>query len=240
MQIRTGQTLGDIVAADHRAAAVFDRFGVDFCCGGGRTIDEACRQPGVDSRALLVALGELAATGLPPEDNVALWPLDVLVDHIVSRHHAYVRATLPALRAQTAAIAEAHGGRRPELPELARRFAGVAGNLDAHMDKEEQILFPYILSLVESDRAGRRVAFSPFGTIRNPIRMMEAEHQDAGDELGHIRGLAGNYVPPSFACATYRACFTGLDAFERDLHRHVWLENHVLFPRAAELEASLD
>jgi regulator of cell morphogenesis and NO signaling len=238
MHIHPNDTIGDIVASDYRAAAVFERFGLDFCCGGRQTLGDACRQMAVDSAALLTALEGLAREPGPTEDTSA-WPLDKLVGHIVSRHHTYVKEAIPVLLAHTSKIAAVHGNRSPELHGVATRFTVVANEMARHMAKEEQILFPYIQSLVTAERAGRRIASSPFGTVQNPIRMMEAEHQDAGDEMREIRDLTHGYALPDFACATYRACFAELQEFERDLHRHVHLENNVLFPRAVKLEQRL-
>jgi len=239
MRIHPNETIGDIVAADYRAAAIFERFGLDFCCGGKRTLNEVCQQPTVDIGALLRALDELPGGEGVPEDPAAAWPLDTLVEHILSRHHAYVKSAIPTLAAHTARIAAVHGGRSPELPGLVRQFAAVADGLTLHMAKEEQILFPYIRSLVDAGRAGRRIGSSPFGTVHNPIRMMEAEHEEAGDEMRLIRELTRDYALPDFACATYRACFDELQEFERDLHRHVHLENNILFPAAIRLEERL-
>lgn len=239
MTTQLHDTIGDIVAADYRAAAVFERFGIDFCCGGRRTLHEVCEAQAIDAGALLHAL-----SALPPSERLAgqpdaEWALDALIDHIVSRHHAYLRAMIPVLRARTVKLAEVHGERSPRLRLVARHFADFAADMKLHMAKEEQILFPYIRSLVEADRTGRRIAPSPFGTVCNPIRMMEDEHQDAGDHLRLIRQATGGYHLPDFACATYRACFEELQEFERDLHQHVHLENNVLFPAAIRLEERL-
>jgi regulator of cell morphogenesis and NO signaling len=238
MRIHPNETIGGIVAADYRAAAVFERFGLDFCCGGKQTLNEVCQQPAVDAGALLHALDELPGEGASA-DAAAAWPLDTLIEHILARHHAYVRSAIPILTTHTAKIAAVHGERSPELLSVARQFAAVAEGLTLHMAKEEQILFPYIRSLVEADRAGQRIAPSPFGTVHNPIRMMEAEHEEAGDDMRAIRELTQGYALPAFACATYRACFEELQEFEWDLHRHVHLENNVLFPRAIRLEEGL-
>lgn len=232
-------TIGEIVAEDFRTAAILERYGLDFCCGGKRTLDEACRERGVDAARVATELGSLSAAA--PEGIVRFgdWPVDALIDHILVRHHAYVRGTLPVLLGHTRKIAEVHGARSPELPHVAQRFAGVAREMTLHMAKEEEILFPYIRTLVDADRLGARVGRSPFGTVGNPIRMMEHEHEHAGGEMRLIRELTKGYQPPDFACATYRVCLSELDAFERDLHRHVHLENNILFPAALRLEEKL-
>jgi regulator of cell morphogenesis and NO signaling len=238
MHASPNETLGNIVAADYRAAAVLERFGMDYCCGGRQTLSEACRDRAVELNELLEALDGLPAgetAGVQPAE----WPLDALVDHIVSTHHEYVKTTIPVLAARTAKIAAVHGELSPELPEVARHFAEVAEGMVLHMHKEEHLLFPYVRALVAADRTGRRIGGSPFGTVENPIRMMEVEHQDAGDEMRMIRELTHDYAVPDHACATYRACLAELEAFERDLHRHVHLENNILFPGAVALERRL-
>lgn len=239
MRIHPHETLGAIVAADHRAAVVFERFGLDFCCGGHQTLTEVCQRPAVDAGALLQALDTLDGEGGRAEWGTAAWPLDTLIDHILSSHHAYVRASIPLVAAHVTRIASVHGERSPELHEVSRLFDRISLDLTRHMRKEEEILFPYIRALVTAERTGRLLRPSPFGTVQNPIRMMEAEHQEAGDELRLIRELTHDYALPDFACATYEVCFEELQNFERDLHRHVHLENNVLFPGAIQLEARL-
>lgn len=226
-------TVGDIVAADFRAASVFEQFGIDFCCGGRRSVAEACRAASADPTAVeqaLQALPPIAADG----DDITRWRLDQLIDHIETKHHAYIRSAAPTINRYLAKLVEVHGARHPELERIAMRFEQVTQELLQHMMKEECVLFPYIKELAQREGCGRIP--SPFGTVENPIRMMEREHRDAGDELALIRELTNNYVPPSDGCTTYRVCLAELAEFEADLHRHVHLENNILFPRAVELE----
>lgn len=226
-------TVAEIVNADYRAAEIFEAFGIDFCCGGRRTLADACRTAGVDPDAVRRALA-----ALPPArsgaDEVLDGPLDRLVDHIVSTHHAYVRTALPAIARHLAKLVEVHGPRHPELTRVAAYFSQLDAELSQHLLKEEQVLFPYIRELVVA-KSGAPFD-SPFGTIENPIRMMEREHRDAADAMVVIRELTNRYTPPEDGCATYRLTMKELADFERDLHRHVHLENHVLFPRAIALE----
>lgn len=230
-------TVGDIVAADFRTASVFEQYGIDFCCGGRRTLAEACRMGGADPDALIRAL-----EALPPrdghEDDVTQWPPDRLIDYIVSTHHAYVRTALPAIARQLATLVEAHRAHHPELVRAAAYFDRMRGELEQHLLKEEQVLFPYVRDLATWDATRARAA-SPFGTVGNPIRMMEREHRDATDALRTIRELTGGFAAPPDGDATYTGCMGELARFERDLHRHVHLENNVLFPAAVVLEASL-
>jgi len=230
------QTIREIVATDFRTAAVFQRHGLDFCCNGCRTVEEGCRDAGVDSGALLRDLDAALAAPSAGVPDYASWNARDLADYIVDTHHAYVREAIPVLLRHTRKIAEVHGERHPELPHIARLFERIAAEMGDHMAKEEQVLFPYIAALASADH---EAPFAPFGTVQNPIRMMEAEHRFVGDALAEIRQLTSDYTLPQGACSTYRVCFQALEAFEIDLHTHVHLENNVLFPKAAALEGAL-
>ncbi len=234
-----GQTLGDLVHADGRAAIVFEKFGLDFCCGGRRSLAEAARTKSVpvgDVIAALAVLGEPAAIDLEPPE----WrDLDVLVRHLVDHHHAYIRNTSPTIIAWLDRLVERHGDRHPELADVRSTFVAMTEEMSTHMMKEEHIVFPAIGELAAAKRLGGRRPISPFGTIANPIRMMEADHEEAGDLLARLRTLTDGFAPPDGACTTYRSCYAELARYEQDLHRHVHLENNVLFPRAIELDQAL-
>jgi regulator of cell morphogenesis and NO signaling len=163
----------------------------------------------------------------------------MLVSYIVSNHHAFVRQAMPALLAHTTKVAAVHGDQHPELREIAGLFERAADEMTSHMGKEEQILFPYIVALEDAAADAATAPSAPFGTVRNPIRMMEAEHESAGDAMARIRELTSGYAVPPDACTTYRVCFQELEEFERDLHEHVHLENNILFPKAARIEAEI-
>jgi regulator of cell morphogenesis and NO signaling len=225
-------TLGEIVARDFRAGAIFDRYGLDYCCGGARTLAEGCRTIGVN---LATVVSELEA--LDPESReLSVQTPAALIDHIVSRHHGYVREAIPAIQQHLTKVVAAHGARHAELPFIEARFARLAEELTLHMTKEERVLFPYIVALADACEHEAPPPPDMFGTVQNPIRMMEIEHQEAGDSMEAISELTNRYQPPRDACATYRLVLQELDAFERDLHVHVHLENNVLFPKAVELE----
>ena len=231
-------TIRDIVADDFRAAAVFQKHGIDFCCGGNQPIADACQEKGIDDQ---VVLGELEAALTPGGEvpRFKTWELDFLADYIVANHHVYVRGAIETIGAHTRRVAEVHGQHHPEVVAIAERFAEVADEMTRHMFKEERMLFPYISGLAAAARTGSPLAAAPFGTAANPIRMMEAEHESAGAAMVEIRRLSGNYAPPDDACTTYRVSYQELEAFEADLHRHVHLENNILFPKALRLEAEL-
>lgn len=229
-------TIRDIVAEDFRAAAVFQRHGLDFCCGGARSVVDACQEKGLDASAVLAEIQAACTAAESRAPRFATWDSPTLISYIVGNHHEYVRRAIPTLLAHTAKIASVHGERHPELMEIERLFAGVADEMTSHMFKEERILFPYIQTLHAAAQQKRQAPPSPFGTVGNPIRMMEAEHESAGNAMARIRELSGGYQPPEDACTTYRVSLEELKAFEDDLHAHVHLENNILFPRAIEME----
>jgi len=231
--------VGDVVASDFRTAAVFQRFGIDFCCGGRRSIANACRGAGVDQGAILAALESLR-----PEDaladDVASWPIGRLVAQILETHHAYIRESTPLISGYLEKLVSVHGARHPELARIENAFRQVSRDLGPHLMKEEHVLFPYITELVEwATSNDEQPRSSPFGSVGNPIRMMEREHEEVGKEMRLIRELTSDFTPPEDGCTTYRVCFSELLRFEQDLHRHVHLENNILFPKVLALEESV-
>jgi regulator of cell morphogenesis and NO signaling len=229
--------LADIVVADPRTAHVFDRMGLDYCCQGHRTLRDATLDHHV---AISEVIDELRA--LPPlparELREALWPdLTDLIQHIVFAHHRYVREHQPIIQGWLEKLEARHGGRHPELHDIRSEFELLSVGLLQHMMKEENILFPFIEALWLSKMSGGPRPSTPFGTMLNPIRAMEEEHQEAGAHLARLRLLTDGYQTPADGCTTYRVCFAELARFEADLHQHVHLENHVLFPRALAIES---
>jgi regulator of cell morphogenesis and NO signaling len=232
-------TLKTIVTDNFQTAAIFEKYSLDFCCRGGRTIDDACKEKGIDVASVLTDILSIEKKeGTSAEQFTAMDP-DILCDHIVETHHAYVSRMIPVLFTHTKKIAAVHGENHPELFRIAQHFETVAIELTQHMQKEEQLLFPFIRQLQAAKRSGQTAAAAPFGSVQNPIRMMEAEHQNAGDELYEIRSLSKGYTPPEDACTTFRVTYQELQSFERDLHQHVHLENNILFPRALAMEQEL-
>lgn len=234
----TGETrIGELVATDFRAAAVFQQLGIDFCCGGKKSIADACRARNLSQDNVLRALEQACAR---PDRSLHFgqWEPDALASFIVRTHHGYVRDSLPALLTYTGKLAAVHGDRHPELREVAELTRQVADEMTEHMAKEEQVLFPYIVAIARASRTGEPIPVAPFGSIENPIRMMEHEHTSAGNAMTRIRQLTADFTPPVDACTTYRVCFEALAAFETDLHIHVHLENNVLFPSAKAIAAA--
>jgi regulator of cell morphogenesis and NO signaling len=221
-------TVGDLVAQDYRRAAVLKRFGIDFCCGGGVSLEAACQKKGValeDGERALAASDNRGT----PDARASSWAPTFLADYIVNEHHTYVRESVPVLRAFTQKVARVHGEARPELVAIAARFEEVAQELEAHMASEEHVVFPLVKALAE----GRPAEGTSLHAL---VGEMEAEHDHAGHLMREINRLSGGYTPPEGACNTYRATYAKLEEFEDDLHRHVHLENNVLFPKALALE----
>jgi len=232
MSIQPTVHVADIAAHHPTTIRVFQRHGIDFCCGGKRPLDEVCGERGLDATALVSELEEALAAGDADDRSWADAPLSELVDHILERYHARLRQDLPALSQMAEKVVRVHGDHHPEMiPPLAETFRGLRAELESHMMKEEQILFPAIEQLEASAGAG---GFP--GMIDGPIEVMEHEHDDAARALERMRELTGGYSAPEGACNTFRGLFAGLEALEADLHRHIHLENNILFPRASRLQ----
>ncbi len=232
-------TLKEIVTKDFQTAAVFEKYSLDFCCRGGKTIDEACKDKGVNLLSVLDDLSHISHDDeIVPTAFAEMTP-DVLCNYIVNTHHAYVTRMIPVLYVHTQKVAAVHGANHPEVIEIAKHFQAVAVEMQQHMKKEEQMLFPFIKALYNSTKKNEPVNFAAFGSVQNPIRMMESEHQNAGDEMFAIRSLSNNYTPPEDGCTTFRISYQELQDFELDLHQHVHLENNILFPNSIKLEKEL-
>lgn len=233
------ETLGQIAAKDLRKAAIFKKYGLDFCCGGKKTVKEAAKEKGLDvtkiEQELQQADKNYVTRPLPYGD----WSLDFLADYIVNTHHSYVRKTLPELRGYAAKVAGVHGSHHPELLTIQKLVEEINDELTGHLVKEEKVLFPYIKELVAAKDKNAPAQAVHFGTVQNPINMMEMEHEMVGRNLEEIRMLSQDYSLPEDACASYGLLYKMLEEFEDDLHTHIHLENNILFPKALELEKSL-
>ncbi|MFB3909544.1 MAG: iron-sulfur cluster repair di-iron protein [Candidatus Eisenbacteria bacterium] len=227
-------TVGAVVGRQPALSRVFERAGIDYCCGGKKTLERACQEKGLDATTLLESLRREAdaLSGGQAHRGVASLSLSDLADHIESTHHEYLRSELPRLSAMTQKVASVHGDRDARLALVRDTFLEMASELETHMMKEERILFPMIR---ECDASEGPMAFH-CGSLANPIRQMEAEHDGAGSGLERLRELTDGYAPPEWACNTYRAMLDGLTRIEDDLHEHISKENNILFPRAIEME----
>lgn len=233
--IDSASTLRSIALKQPATIPVFERFHLDYCCGGNRPLGEACAEKGIAASEVLAALAEATGKARAAED-LSRATLTELIRHIVERHHAYVRGELPHLQSMAERVATKHGPVHPEATLIQRNLAQLAEEILFHLDKEERILFPYIEGLERSRDKHVAPPNGCFGTVENPIRAMIHEHEGAATLLADMRAVTHGFVPWPEACPTTVGLFYGLDAFERDLHRHVHLENNLLFPKAIELE----
>lgn len=221
--------IGDLVAEDFRAAAIFKEAGIDFCCGGAAPLDETCREKGINLSSLIEKLNDLSESSPSAGIRYKDWSPDFLCDYIVNTHHTYVRKSLPDLLFYTQKIADVHGENHPELTSVAELFSQINDELTKHMSAEELVLFPAIRSVLKDPSATNRE------TIRTEISRMGDEHEFAGGAMDEIRVITKDYQIPEDACNTYRVCLRLLEEFEDDLHVHVHLENNILFKKALQL-----
>lgn len=232
-------TIGELVKKDFRKAEVFKKYGLDFCCGGKKTLTAACKEKGLDVVQIEQELKSCDAAQVNTSNDYDNWDIGFLSDYIVNQHHKYVKQAIPVLFEYTQKVARVHGERNPEAIVIAEKFLAIADELNRHMCKEEDILFPYIKHLSEAKNNGMKIEPSPFGTVENPVNMMEHEHDIVGRMMEEVRELTNNYNPPANACTTFRLSYQKLKEFEDDLHQHIHLENNILFPKAISIEKEL-
>lgn len=230
------KTIGEIVAQDYRTAAVFEQFGIDFCCKGNRTIQDACAAKNISSDAVIQQLTALPPANLVIEEDYVQWPMDKLTNHIEERHHGYVNEKMPLLLQYLEKVSKVHGKEHPEVVDIYELFRECAAELSMHMKKEELILFPFIRKIAGSNQLTK---MPHFGTVENPVNMMRHEHDTEGERFRKIAVLSNDYTPPADACNTYRVSYAMLKEFEQDLHLHIHLENNILFPAAIQREKEL-
>ena len=229
------KTIGDFVAENFRTAEVFKKYNIDFCCKGGRTVEEACDKKKVSPEEIYKELEEVA--NRKSEDiDFNSWPLDLLADYVEKTHHRYVEEKSAMLIPYLNKLCKVHGERHPELFEINELFIGSAQDLAAHMKKEELILFPFIKQMVEAKKNGEPLPAPRFGTVENPVAMMKHEHEAEGERFVKIAELTNNYEFPDDAWGTYQVTYRMLEDFQNDLHKHIHLENNILFPKAIAME----
>ena len=239
MELTADKTVAEVVTENIKTAHIFKKYGIDFCCGGGNNIEKACAKNNLDYTILekeLTAVDKLVDR-FHDYDN---WDLNFLINHIINVHHKYVQESIPILLQYAAKVAKVHGHHYTEVIEIESLVKDIVDELSAHMKKEELILFPYIKQLVQDKEEGARLSHPHFGSVVNPIQMMESEHENAGDVLKRIAKLSNDYTPPPEACNTFRAFYAKLEEFELDLHQHIHLENNILHPKAILLEKNIE
>lgn len=235
MNIKSNTIIGDIVSVNFKTAQIFENNNIDFCCGGQVSIAEACEKSNVDMNKLIPELELLVQVSDPDSKYLDGLELDALCEYIVKRHHSYVSENIPFLRQKLQKLCEVHGESHPELFEVAGLFDEGANNLTMHMQKEEIILFPHIANLVR--KKDREDSNSDLACgVLGPIDQMIVEHVAEGERFEKISQITQNYTPPADGCNTYQVTYKTLQEFEQDLHRHIHIENNILFKKAAKLE----
>jgi len=237
MTALSSQTISEIASHSLGAVRVFERLGIDYCCGGKRPVEDACRELGLDTAAVLSELDSAVAGRSVDETDWTKSSLRELIRHIVGKHHEYLKLELPRLSQRLDKVMRVYGEQdKATLQPLPDLFQGLRAEMELHMHKEEMILFPFMERLESEINNGRPAPPAPFGSVANPIAMMEHEHDSAGAALKSMRESTNGFAIPDYACVTYRSLLDGLRELEQDLHIHIHLENNILFPRAIALE----
>ena len=233
----TGETVGQIAAKDIRKAEVFKKYGIDFCCGGKKSLKQACEEKGIDLTTVESALQNINQE--KASDNFDRWNPDFLADYIFNKHHQYYYDEAPVIAELLTKVASHHGEKYPELEEVYRLFVTLAQELNAHFAKEEKVLFPFIKGLVRAKQTGNVEELRSQFSIAGPVQMMEADHDAAGEILAELSKVTNAYIAPEGACNSFKFLYKKLNELEDDLHEHIHLENNILFPKALALEKEL-
>jgi regulator of cell morphogenesis and NO signaling len=235
------KTVRELAIGNANATRIFEKMKIDYCCGGNKSLEEACATAGVEVAELERLFAQATEFDAPLNGLLDFQNLTVtdLIGHILAKHHVYTKEEMARLQPLIEKVIGAHGENHPELRHIGELFQRLCADLTPHMFKEEKVLFPYIVELEASVTQNRPVPFAPFGTVSNPVRMMMMEHDTAGDLLRELRALSSDYEVPADGCISYQTLYQALEAFEQDLHQHIHLENNILFPRAMEMENKL-
>jgi regulator of cell morphogenesis and NO signaling len=238
MSMTAEKTVRELALENPAATRVFEKLGIDYCCGGNKSLNEACRAADLSMDEVIDSL-EMADHTARAVQAVRNWqtePLADLVSHITNTHHKYTREEMARLAPLFDKVCSVHGQNHPELQQIRASFRGLVQELTMHMMKEERVLFPYIVRMEEAVIQKEPVLPSPFGSVQIPVSMMEHEHDSAGNALRAMREASSGYAAPPEACISYQTLYKALAEFEADLHQHIHLENNILFPRAIAME----
>jgi regulator of cell morphogenesis and NO signaling len=242
MNITKDVTIGEIVKDNFRAAKIFEHFGLDYCCGGNKRLEEVCSDKGVSTKDLLTELRSLEGIEVLEDVEFKRWEIENLIGYIVGHHHLYVKTSLPGITQHLVIIMEKHDKKHVQLRDVHKLFTKLGDELLLHMMREEKIVFPYIRKLSESIRNNSKLRLpimGSFESVRIPVEAMEREHENAGGLVREIRMLCNDYTTPEDACQTFSITYEELKRFEENLHMHIHLENNILFPKAIKVEEEL-
>ncbi len=229
------KTIGEIVAEDYRTAKVFEGHGIDFCCGGNIALRIICEEKEIDVALLTKELEAVKNEPVERSQDFSAWELSFLADYIVNVHHSYLKENMDKINGYTLKIAEVHGSNHPEVIEIASIFSKIAANLKAHLRQEEEEFFPALKRVETNKKTGTKPTAKDTETIKESLKNLAEEHEKIGDAVHQIRRLAGGYKIPPDVCNTFALAYRKLKEFEDDLHKHVHLENNILFPKAMRL-----
>ncbi|MCC7499799.1 MAG: iron-sulfur cluster repair di-iron protein [Bryobacterales bacterium] len=236
MQLAETTTVAEMAASSLDAVRIFEKYGIDYCCGGKRPLSEVCAEKGQDLAAITRELESVLGTPAPVEQDWQTAPLKDLAAHIVGTHHGYLRREFPAIQQRLDKVFRVYNQRYgPTLIGLPEAFAGLRAEMETHSIKEETVIFPAIVACEEAAQSGSPLPAASFQLVADSIRLLETEHESAGQALAQIRQITADFHLPDYACTTYRALMAGLQGLEQDLHLHIHLENNILFPRAGKL-----
>jgi len=237
--INSEMTVREVAVRVPESTRLFETLKIDYCCGGNRPLTEACASAGVQVDNVMSQLSALSKSGASDSATVEFQKLSLseLISHIIKTHHVFTKSEMGRIQALAGKVIGVHGANHPELLTVGELFQQLCADLNPHMFKEEQILFPYIIAMEQAETQNQPVPFAPFGTVKNPVRMMMMEHDTAGDILRKLRAVTSDYRVPADVCISYQTLYQALEGLEKDLHQHIHLENNVLFPKAVELES---
>lgn len=224
--------IGDIVSDNYHAAGVFKEFGIDFCCGGGISLKKACEKKKIDVNEVLAKLNRLITSNQPSDQNYKAWEPGYLIDYIEQTHHNFVRTKVAEITGYAAKVASVHGERNPENIVIYEKFMALSKEMMDHLQSEEERVFPLIREIYRSRMQNELIPDEIIEALQNELTQMEDEHEAAGDLMKQIRKLANDFTPPAGACRTWQILYQNLEGFEEDLHKHVHLENNILFKKA--------
>jgi regulator of cell morphogenesis and NO signaling len=227
--------IGDIVGENYRAAGVFSRYGIDFCCGGGIQLEKACEKKGLSTDEVVRQLENALQETEAGHHNYSDWYAGFLIDYIINTHHNFVRQKVDEIGAYAVKVADVHGEHYPENIAIANAFAALSKEMLAHLESEEETVFPLIKRLIQKRKENEAFSAQERKELEKQLRLMEEEHEGAGTLMAEIRKFSNDYTPPADACRTYQILYQNLEGFEKDLHKHVHLENNILFRKAQNL-----